>query len=77
MSLRGLFSKLTYTRSRQECSEEAGLILSKRLKDLLASSDGRLNTAAQEPTNVWAGYPEESEEIAVKDSNSPAVKTAA
>lgn len=75
MSLRSLLSSLN-PRSRQECSEEAGLVISKRLKDLLASADGQLNTA-QQPTGVCAAYSEELVEIESKDSNSPALKTAA
>jgi hypothetical protein len=51
MSLRSLLSSLKYPRSQQECSEEAGLIISKRLKDLLASADGELETTAQQPTD--------------------------
>lgn len=76
MSLRSLLSSLKYPRSRQECSEDAGLIISKRLKDLLVSADGQLNTA-QQPTGVCAAYSEELVEVEAKDSNSPAVKTVA
>ena len=77
MSLRSLLSKLKYLRSHQECSEETGLIISKRLKDLLASADGELKTAAEQPANVCARYNKESGQIERNGPNSPAVKTAA
>ena len=76
MWLRSLLSSLRYLHSRQKCPEEAGLIISKRLKDLLANTDGQLNARAN-ATDTCAGYPKESAEIEANDSNSPAVKTAA
>lgn len=54
MSVRSLLSKLKYPRSHYECSEEDGLIISKRLKDLLASADGELKAAAEQPADVCA-----------------------
>ena len=77
MSVRSLLSKLKYPRSHQEYSEETGLIISKRLKDLLASADGELKTAAEQPSNVCARYNKESGQIERNGVNSPAVKTAA
>jgi hypothetical protein len=77
MSLRSLLSKLKYPRSHQGCSEETGLIISKRLKDLLASADSELKTAAEQPANLCAGYSKESGRIERNGPNSPAVKTAA
>jgi len=77
MSLRSLLSKLKYPRSHPGCSEETGLIISKRLKDLLASVDGELKTAAEQPANLCAGYNKESGQIERNGPNSPAVKTAA
>ena len=74
MSLRSLLSNLRYWRSQQERSEEGGLIISKRLKDLLASADGQLNTAAEPPARVCAVYPRESLGMEANDSNSPAGK---
>ena len=76
MSLRSLLSKIRYSRSRQECPEEAGLIISKRLKDLLANSDENLSTPPKAPGGESAGS-EESVEIGENEGNSPAVKTAA
>jgi hypothetical protein len=75
MSLRNLLS-LRFLRSRRECPEEAGLIISKRLKDLLANTDGELN-ATTNASGVSAAYSKESAEIEANDSNSPGVKTAA
>ena len=76
MSLRSLLSDLRYPRSRHERPERAGLIISKRLQDLLANTDGQLNAAAS-ASDACAGYPKESAEIKANDSSSPAVKTAA
>ena len=75
MSLRSLFSNLRFLRSRQECPE-AGLIISKRLKDLLADTDGELSVATN-ATGASAAYSKESAEIEASDFNSDGVKTAA
>jgi hypothetical protein len=72
MSLRSLLSSLKYPGSRQECSEEAGLIISKRLKDLIASADRERKTAEQ-PAGMSPGLIQTQ----VNDSSSPAVNTAA
>ena len=77
MSLRSLLSKLKYPRPHQERSEETGLIISKRLKDLLASADGELKIAAEQRANVRARYNKESGQIERNGPNSPTVKTAA
>lgn len=77
MSVLSLLSKLKYPRSCQKCSEETGLIISKRLKDLLANAGGELKAAAEQPANVCARYNEESGQIERNSPNSPAVKTAA
>jgi hypothetical protein len=77
MSVRSLLSKLKYPRSHHECSEEDGLIISKRLKDLLASADGELKAAAEQPANVYARYNKETGQIERNGPNSPAVKTVA
>lgn len=77
MSVLSLLSKLKYPRSYQECSEETGLIISKRLKDLLANAGGELKTAAEQSANVSARYNQESGQMERNGPNSPAVKTAA
>lgn len=51
MSLRGLISRFMYARSREERAEEAGKIISKRLKELLERADGELNRA-DHPTGL-------------------------
>jgi len=76
MSLRSLLSNLTYSRSRQERPEEAGLILSRRLKDLLADTERQLSDAA----NTAEACPGDSKgpaETETSDPKTPAVKTAA
>ena len=76
MSLRSVLSNLRYSRSRQERPEEAGLIISKRLKDLVASTDGQLKPTANGIDGL-GGSAKDSVEIEVNHPNPPAVKTAA
>ena len=75
MWLRSLLLKIRYSRSGQECPETAGLIISERLKDLLASPEN-LNPSPQTATGQFADF-DEAVEIEVNDPTSPAVKTAA
>ena len=75
MSLRSLLSRLRYARSRHERPEEAGLIISRRLKDLLATTECAVNTTAQVPENVRTNG---SGSVDIQqDDNPPAVKNAA
>ena len=76
MSLRSLLAKVRYSRARQECPETAGLIISQRLKDLLANSEESLNAPPKASSEQRAGS-EESVTIEENDGNSPAVKSAA
>jgi hypothetical protein len=76
MRLRSLLSKLKYSHSRQDYPDRAGLIITERLKDLLASPAGGLKTSPNAATED-RGDLREPVQMEANDSNSPAVKTAA
>ncbi len=76
MRLRNLLSKLGCLRSQQECTEQTGLVLSERLKDLLASQAEKLNSSPDPVIGPCADV-DESVEIEANDSEPHPVKTAA
>jgi hypothetical protein len=77
MSFRSVFSKFKFSRSHQEYSEQAGLILSSRLKDLLAASNEQSNKQSEPFVVADAVDSQGSIQVEERASESSAVKTAA